>query len=482
MDQTEDNTHANAYSELYRPQYHFTPYQGWMCDPNGLAYFQGIWHLFFQHHAWGHAASTDLVHWVQRPKALLNDRLGDTFSGSAVVDLHDTSGFFNGQPGLVLIYSQHDPTQENREMQSLAYSADGITFTKFAGNPIIPQLRHLEGHEDDPNFRDPKVFWHAPTQRWIMAVAGGKLRIWSSPNLCEWTFESINADIDTECPDLFSLPLDGQADQVKWILTCGGRTYFVGTFDGHAFTPQSEPIRLNGPDFYATQTWDAVPDGRRIMISWMPRHLPDGPELLSPWSGGQMSLPAVLTLRSTLAGPRLFQQPVKELEVLRGQPVTMTERKLSGEAVPITEIHGSRLEIIAEFEPADAAEVGLHLLKGAGGEQTTVGYSSESKSLFVDRSRSGVTPAGHCFDFYCAEAVELQEGRIRLHIFVDQASVEVFAGGGRQAITCNVYPEPESDGLDVYALGGEAHLVSLHVYPLSSIWNYDGKTALPNSY
>ena len=481
MNPITEDAQAEAYRERYRPQYHFTPYQGWMCDPNGLAYFDGTWHLFFQHHAWGHATSTDLVYWAQQPKALVNDTLGDTFSGSAVVDRHDTSGFFGGKSGLVLIYSQHDPAQEGRELQSIASSPDGVNFTKYAGNPVIPQLRYLPGQADDPNFRDPKVFWHEPTQRWIMAVAGGRVRIWSSPNLREWMLESVSDDIDTECPDLFPLALDGQPDQEKWVLTCAGRHYFVGAFDGHRFTPESEPIRFNGPDFYATQTWDNVPDGRRIMISWMPRHITEGPPLLSPWTGGQMSVPATLTLRSTPHGPRLFQQPVKELEALRGQPVTRENIALADTAVPITEVHGKQLEIVLELEPGTAVEAGLRVLVGADGEQTTIGYDSAAKTAFVDRSRAGTEPAGARFDERLEIAASLQEGRLRLHIFVDEASVEVFTGDGN-GVTCNVYPAPDSGGLEVYAKGGEARFTALQVYPLSSIWNYDGKTTLSNSY
>ena len=181
--------------------------------------------FFSQPEGWGHAVSRDLLHWQHRLPAIMPDELGAAWSGSAVVDQHDTSGFFGGKPGLVCIYTYYSPADDGRQSQGMAYSADGVTFTKYAKNPIIPQLRYQPGQPDDHDFRDPKVFWHEPTKRWIMVVAGGTLRFYSSPNLRDWTFESINSDIHTECPDFFPLPLDGDPTQTRWVLSGGGNWY-----------------------------------------------------------------------------------------------------------------------------------------------------------------------------------------------------------------------------------------------------------------
>ena len=265
------------YSEPYRPQYHYTPVEGWTNDPNGLTFFNGEWYLFAQHtgtfsqqQAWGQAVSTDLLHWKHLPIAIWPDEHGAIWSGSAVIDEHDTSGFFDGKAGMVCIFTYFDPSRmaANRRASPTVPMADISPLMRK--NPVIPQLRYQEGQPDDKDFRDPKVFWHEPTKRWIMVVAGGTLRFYSSPNLRDWTFESINSDIHTECPDFFPMAIDGDAAQTKWVLSGGGRWYRTGSFNGHKFTPDSGEIRFNyGPDAYASQSWDSAPDGRRLMISWM---------------------------------------------------------------------------------------------------------------------------------------------------------------------------------------------------------------------
>ncbi|MDQ2730409.1 MAG: GH32 C-terminal domain-containing protein [Armatimonadota bacterium] len=465
---------SERYTDVYRPQYHFTPIEGWMNDPNGLTYFRGQWELFYQHNnsptdsrqAWGHAVSKDLLHWQHLVPAIRPDEKGNIWSGSAVVDEHDTSGFFGGKPGLVCIYALMNPAEGGRQDQAMAYSPDGIHFTKYAKNPIIPQLRYLPGEADSPDFRDPKVFWHEPTHRWVMIVAGGKVRFFSSPNLRDWTFESINPTIETECPDLFEMPVEGEPGKTEWVLSGAGRWYMLGDFNGKVFTPHSDRIPVNyGPDFYAAQSWNDAPDGRRIMIAWMYSwgydHFPGRP-------GGGMTIPLRLTLRRTPEGIRLFQAPIRELESLRTGHFKMEDKTLQAGATPVPEVHGKQLEIIADFQPGSATEFGLRVRKGAG-VGTTVGYRVKDGKVFLDRRTSGLTNIPNWAKVYEAP-LALENGRIRLHLFVDWSSVEVFANDGREAITCNILTAPDAEGVELYSEGGEAHLVSLQAYGLKSVW------------
>jgi fructan beta-fructosidase len=467
----QDNSANPArYTEPYRPQYHFTPITGQVNDPNGLVYFNGQWHLFYQSNGWGHAVSEDLLHWQHLAPAISSDDLGVAWSGSAVVDWHDASGFFGGKPGIVCFYTYMNPAEQGRQSIALAYSADGVNFTKYPKNPVIPQLRYQPGQPDDHDFRDPKVIWYEPAKRWIMVVAGGTVRFYSSANLRDWTFESINQDIQTECPDFFPMPVEGKPGDVKWVLSGAGRWYRVGSFDGHKFTPETDAIPLNfGRDFYAAQTWSDVPDGRRIMIArlytwdygngWPP----------TAWAGGGMTLPYELKLRQTDAGPRIFSTPVKEVEALRGKELSSGEQTIATGSKPLNGARGEALEIDAEFDVSGTAtSFGFKVPKG-GGEQTAIGYSVTDESLFVDRRNAGFAKVAHYNEIYEA-LMPPQNQRVKLRVFIDAESVEVFGNDGAAVITANILPDPQREGLEIFATGGEAKLVSLEIYMLKNVW------------
>ncbi len=303
------------YREPLRGQFHFSARRGWLNDPNGLVFAGGKYHLFFQHNPygcqwgnmhWGHAVSADLVHWQEWDEALYPDALGPMFSGSAVVDRNNTSGFGTGQePPLVLIYT----AAGNPTVQCLAYSNDGgRTFTKYSGNPVLEQIT--------PGNRDPKVLWHEPTHSWVMSLyveRAGKhtIQFFSSPNLKQWTPQG-TAEPFFECPDLFVLPLDGDRQKEHWVLTAASSEYQLGSFDGHHFKPESPKLPGHrGAGFYAAQTYSSLgpQDDRQIQIGWLQAQAPAMP------FNQCMSVPLELRLRSTAAGPRLSWQPVKELEV-----------------------------------------------------------------------------------------------------------------------------------------------------------------------
>ncbi len=469
------------YREQYRPQYHFSNFEGWLNDPNGLVYYEGEYHLFFQQSHpeiegknWGHAVSRDLMHWEHLPIALFRDELGKIFSGSAVVDWHDTSGFFQGGSGLVAIYSY----QKEGESQGIAYSRDrGRTWIKYEGNPVIPEFQEPQ-YKD--NFRDPKVIWYKPEKKWIMVVGTKPLRLYSSPNLKEWTYESELDRGNSECPDLFELPVDGDHRNKKWVLCLtGGRAYEIGSFDGHRFTAESQRIRgAYRPDAYAMQSWSDIPDtdGRRIAIYWANGLQSGNKDKTHPWDGS-MTLPHAIELKTFPDGIKMIQKPVRELEALRGKPYSLSNVDITEELITLGELRGALLEIIAEFELGTAEEFGLVVRKGKGlkkgeMEQTVIGYRKGSGQLFIDRTQSGMpTTVDHWDDL--AEPLNPCGNTIKIHAFVDRNSVEIFGNDGETTMFAMILPSLTSDGTGVYAKGGSVALKKLEAYELNPIWYHD---------
>lgn len=442
------------YHEPGRPQFHFSARRGWLNDPNGLVFFGGQYHLFFQHGPfswgdsakwWGHAVSRDLVRWTELEEALAPDALGAMWSGSAVVDHDNTSGLgAHGKPPLVLIYTAAgDPFT-----QCIASSTDGRTFTKYAGNPIV---KNITGGN-----RDPKVFWHTPTKRWVLALWVGQnkrntIHFFTSPNLREWTPASVTEggpDGDGflyECPDMFELPLDGDQNKKKWVLAAANGEYAVGAFDGTTFT--AEATKLPGPrgsGFYAPQTFNDAPHGRRIQIGWFQTATPGMPFNQS------MSLSLELHLVTTPAGPRLTWEPVKELASLRAKshkhgPFTLSE----GAANPLSAEHGELLELRAEFEPPASGQVTLSV------RGVPIVYDAETQEIVVNGHRA---PA------------PLRDGKQRLTIYVDRTGLEVFAAGGLTFVPVPINLKPDDTNLAVSVKGGPAKFRHLDVYQLRSAW------------
>lgn len=376
---------APTYREAYRPQYHFTPAVNWMNDPNGLVYYDGEYHLFYQynpfgdrwgHMSWGHAVSPDLVHWEHLPLAIAEANGVMAFSGSAVVDWKNTSGFgHGGNPPLVAIYIGH---REGNQSQYLAYSNDrGRTWTQFAGNPVL-DIGSAE-------FRDPKVFWYEPERKWVMAVVKAtehKVSFYSSRDLKQWTHLSDFGPAAAvggvwEVPDLFQLPVDGDPDDTRWVLQVdlnpggpvggSGGQYFIGSFDGTRFTAAPRPSPESprwvdyGADFYAPITFSDLPaeQRRRVWLGWMNNWQYGQDVPTSPWRSAQ-SIARTLSLRTVDGEIRLAQEPVEELRRLRGEHHRLASQPIPAGGTPLGErgISGSALEIVAEFEPGTAEESG----------------------------------------------------------------------------------------------------------------------------
>lgn len=480
--------------DKYRPKYHFTPPSQWMNDPNGLVFFDGEYHLFYQHHPdstvwgpmnWGHAVSTDLIHWEHHPIALKPDHNGMVFSGSAVVDHRDTSGLLNGMPGLVAIFTQSNTDPEAvddsgnprvRQHQSLAYSTDkGRTWTMYEGNPVLSDSEIVD-------FRDPKVFWHDPSGQWVMVIAvGDHVRFYLSSNLREWSFASSFGLSEGshlgvwECPDLFELPVDGNPDKRKWVLLVsigddenypeGSRTqYFIGDFDGKVFKNDLSPDDViwmdAGRDNYAGVTWSDIPeeDGRRLLIGWMSNWKYANLTPTETWRSA-MTLPRVLTLRSTKEGIRLYQEPVKEVESLRSTTQSWSS-VLVGSGFSLDGIEGGAYEVEAEFELLDAKEFGLKI-RISDKEETVIGYVPSEEYLYIDRTHSGESTFHPSFAVKHGARLQPENNRIRIRLFVDWSNVEVFANDGLLVISDLIFPDPESQGFEVYAMEGHVKLNSL---------------------
>jgi fructan beta-fructosidase len=430
------------YREPRRPQFHFTSRRGWLNDPNGLVYHDGEYHLFYQHNPygwnwgnmhWGHAVSTDLLHWKEQPEALYPQRFGDwCFSGSAVVDVRNTSGFKSGDDDVLVAFY----TSTGRG-ECVVYSNDrGRTWMEYERNPVV---KHTG--------RDPKVIWHAPTSRWIMAVyteaEGRQIAFYSSPDLKTWRLESRINDF-FECPDLFELPVAGDAGRTRWVLYAADGKYVLGDFDGHEFTVESGKHTLWHGNFYAAQTYSDAPDNRRIQIGWgQGITFPDRP------FNQQMTIPVELTLRSTPDGVRMFAEPVAEVATLRGDNYRFTDIALADAEQQLPGFVGHLFDVELELEPGSARQMGIVFGEAA------VTWDAEQQLVRCGQVSAALPPV---------------EGRVSLRVLVDRGSIEVFGNGGAAALSVGMALPEEEFGIKVFARGGKGVVREATVHRLKSVW------------
>ncbi len=444
----------DVYREKLRPQLHFTSRRGWNNDSNGMVYYDGEYHLFYQHNpygwnwgnmTWGHAISQDMIHWTELGDAIHPDRLGTIFSGSAVVDVNNTAGFQTGdEKVIVCIYTSaggRNPMSRGQPFtQSIAYSNDrGRTWTVYEGNPI---LGHING-----NNRDPKIIWHTPTGQWVMALYldDRVMAFFTSKDLKSWEFQS-KIKCFHECPELFALPVDGDKSNEKWILYGGSGEYLVGSFDGREFKSQTDAIRFHhGNCFYASQTFSNIPkaDGRRIQIAWGRVKMPEMP------FNQMMLFPVTLTLHTTEEGPRMFAEPVREIEGLHKRTRQWKNKTLKPGDNLLSGLSGELFHIRAELQVDDARETGFVI------RDIPVVYNAEKQQL----SCQGKTAA-----------LKIVDGRIRLELLVDRTSIEIFGNEGRMYMPMGVILADNSRTLEIFTKGGSTEVESLDVYELRSAW------------
>lgn len=454
--------------ETYRPAYHFTPQYGWMNDPNGMVYKDGEYHLFYQYNPygsmwgnmhWGHAVSKDLIRWEHLPVAIAPDELGTIFSGSAVVDKHNTAGF--GEGAIVAFYT----SAGERQTQSMAYSLDnGRTFQKYSGNPILTA--------DIPDFRDPKVFWHEPTQKWIQILAAGQeMQLFSSTDLKAWSYESSFGEGEGahggvwECPDLIELPVEGTSEK-KWVLICnlnpggpfGGSAtqYFVGTYDGQQFVNESPGTTKWmdwGKDHYATVTWSNAPDERTIAIAWM-SNWEYANQVPTTQFRSSNSVPRDLSLYRSEGELYLQSAPSPELEALRsGQPrKERFEVDRTYNLDSLLEENDGSYEIELTFTNRDAEVIGFRLFNNRG-EEIDCHYNLVEQQFLMDRTKSGLT--GFSAHFPAVTIAPVEKGNaFVLRLLVDKASVEAFGNGGRFVMTNLIFPTEPYNRMNFYSKGG----------------------------
>lgn len=446
------------YEETKRAQFHFSPKRGWNNDPNGLVYFRGEYHLFFQHNPygwgwgnmhWGHAVSQDLVHWDELGDKLLPDEMGPMFSGSAVVDWANTSGLGDeANPPMVLLYT----AAGNPTVQGLAYSTNGRNFTKLDANPVLPQVT--------PGNRDPKVIWHAPSQRWIMVLyveLPGKqhsVHFYSSMNLKDWRLESVTrGGIDGdkylyECPDFFPLAVDGDSSQSKWVLLAADSQYAIGTFDGKTFQPEEQRLPGHrGRGFYAAQSFSDIPkeDGRRVLIGWLQTETKGMPFNQS------MSLPLEVGLTKTDHGLRMTYRPIAELQKLRTKSLVFHSPILTPQSAnPISSLNGELVEVVFEASPSSDAIMEWSIR----GEK--IRYSQSTRFLE---------------GFGLKISIPKSEATLKLRFFVDRNSIEIFAASDQIYVPIPVSFSPENISYSFRILQGEAEQARIDTYELRSAWN-----------
>ena len=428
------DTFDTANREKYRPVYHHTPAWGWMNDPNGMFYKDGVWHLYFQYNpygsqwenmTWGHSTSTDLIHWTFQGAPIEADAWGTIFSGSAVVDHNNTSGF--GKGAVVAMYTSAGENQT----QSIAYSNDnGQTFTKYDGNPVLTS--------NTPDYRDPHVFWNEDIKRWNMIMAEGQhMDIYSSADLKEWKLESqFGAEYGNhggvwECPDLMKMKVRG-TDQYKWMLLCninpggpfGGSAtqYFVGQFDGHKFTCESAPEVTKwmdyGKDHYATVTFDNAPDGRRVAMAWM-SNWQYANQVPTMQYRSANSVPRDLDLYEYQGQTYCGVTPSPELAAARPKKATKT---LTEACEMVVTLRGNATITLANDK----------------GEQVVMTYDEKSRTFAMDRTKSGQKEFS---DDFAALTVAPVHGKMsQLRLFIDRSSIEAFDADGKMAMTNLVFP------------------------------------------
>lgn len=470
----------------YRPTWHFSPKENWINDPNGLVYFEGEYHMFYQYHPygttwgpmhWGHAVSTDLIHWEELDIALHPDDNGTIFSGSAVIDWNNTTGFFPNKPGIVAIFTSHKDGIHGGpavQAQSLAYSHDqGRSWTKYDGNPVLRS-------EDKVDFRDPKVFWHPPTEQWIMALATGQsITFFTSSDLKEWTLASEFGDgigIHDgvwECPDLFPLTIEG-TNTTKWVLLVsvgdnpelesGSLTqYFIGSFDGITFRPDDEIVRIldHGRDNYAGVSFSDIPkqDGRRIYLGWMSNWRYANQVPTSGWRGA-MTIPRVLELKQMNDETILVQRPVEEADSYFSQVhLTSTDLEMIGGTPKefTWGLHALDLNITFDMGSAHVLEL---IIKHADQQHSTITYSAADGTFTVDRRSAGQVAFSEMFAKPQSVTI-IPRDSLELRLMLDTGSMELFMNGGEHALTSLLFPESTCEKLTIQATGGSVNIRKL---------------------
>jgi fructan beta-fructosidase len=477
--------------EKYRPLIHFTPERNWMNDPNGMVYYKGTYHLFYQYHPgssvwgpmhWGHATSKDLLHWKHEPVALFPDSLGTIFSGSAVVDINNTSGFGkDGQVPIVAIFTQHNMAGEKAgrndfQNQSIAYSLDeGLTWIKYQGNPVLRN----PGISD---FRDPKVMWYEPGKKWIMTLAvKDHIRFYSSRDLKSWEKESeFGKDFGAhggvwECPDLFPMEFNGKQ---TWVLIVSlnpgapnggsGTQYFLGDFDGKEFIPYNTDIKWldYGPDDYAGVTWSDT-GKRKIFLGWMSNWLYATVVPTEKWRSA-MTIPRELSLKKSGNDIFIASDPVKELTSIESAPMILKNVTVTEKEKQINKKGVTKFPVQLKLSIDQVKDFSI-ILSNAAAEKLVIGFDKKTNQYFIDRTHSGKT--GFQKDFAGKHTAPrlTTDTKMNMTLLIDVSSVELFADDGLSVMTAIFFPFKPYKKVQIKS-SETFRIQQLELIKLKSIW------------
>jgi fructan beta-fructosidase len=491
--------HFSLKAQSYRPVFHFTPEKNWTNDPNGLVYYKGEYHIFFQHNpfgdvwghmSWGHATSKDMMKWNYKPIALQEYQNGNGtttmfFSGTAVVDKNNTSGFAKkqGEVPLIAIYTAHVDSSSHgiSQSQHLAYSQDGIHFQRYNKNPLI------DLHTTD--FRDPKVFWSKRSRQWVMVASKPldyMLQFYGSADLKNWKllseFTDSNADKSKiwECPDIFELPVKNEPGKSKWVVTLSGghpqkndfiaMQYFIGDFDGTTFTADkiSYPLYVDeGKDFYAGIIINSLPetDKRKIMIGWA-NCWAYANKIPTKGFRGQMSVPRELNLYRNGTGElRMTSYPVTEVDNYMGRLLLNEASATVNGHKNLDHVKGDALDIEYIIDKGSADRAGVSILKN-GKHETLIYYNKSDNTLKIDRTKSGNVSFSDKFASVESIALPEKDKEISLRILIDKCIIEVFANKGEQVMTDLVFPLSEDVSAELFSEGGETTFRNIKVHKM----------------
>jgi sucrose-6-phosphate hydrolase SacC (GH32 family) len=469
------------YKEKYRPQFHFTAKKNWLNDPNGLFYYNGVYHMFFQYMPphrpgaykdWGHAVSEDLIHWEQTLYPITPHKVwAGCWSGSAVVDLNNSAGFQTGKEKTIVAFITNGGNPQAGIgplcTQCIAYSTDGgQSFKYYDQNPVIGNINNSN--------RDPKVVWDEGSKKWIMSIYMDKASdfgLFSSVDLKEWKYlTTVSLDGVAECPGFEAFPVDGNEKNKKWLFFGANGNYMIGSFNGTSFKPETKVIRGDwGRNFYAAQIWNNVPDGRAIHIAWMPtERYPDMP------FEQQMNFPAELTLKTTSEGIRVFRVPVREIRNLYNQESLWNNIILKEGINLFKDLHEDLYDFNIDVEPGHSSsfEIGI---RGAAVHYDVVRRiiscgGPTVKNRIVNDSRSSDIKSDINFSNNLGEApLAPDRGRIKLRILVDRTTIEVFGNDGEIVITSCFMPEEDNTSYSLTSTG-ESKIINAEVHSLKSAW------------
>jgi fructan beta-fructosidase len=486
-------------TEKYRPQVHFSPKAHWMNDPNGMVYFEGEYHMFFQHYPdstvwgpmhWGHAVSTDLMHWEELPIALYPDSLGWIFSGSAVIDWQNTSKLGSkDKPAMIAIFTYHNEKkakagQIDFQSQGLAYSLDkGRTWTKYAKNPVLPN----PGIKD---FRDPKVSWSEIHKKWIMILAVvDHTNIYSSTDLLSWKFESefgrtLGAHGGVwECPDLFPI-VSSKNKTTKWAMLVSinpgapnggsGTQYFIGEFDGKTFTTDKNESKWldYGKDNYAGVTWADVPaaDGRRLFLGWMNNWQYADKIPTTTWRGAT-TIAKSLELKDSKTGYILTSNPVKEIELLESKMLVKESVKVKSKTdTDINLAEPMDIEFVFEKSNTLPENFGI-ILSNSKNEEVKIGYDSKKKYFYVDNTKNGWQSPNKDFAIVSYAPYVIENESIKFRLIIDKSSIEFFAQDGEIVMTHQFFPTEPFSKIETFSEKEEILVHHILAKTLKSIWD-----------